>query len=350
MALPSPYDLSDPYSSSANPYFRRANQQQMAAIAPGTPGYPPMENPFPPPRPQEAPQQPPGALKTMTIQPAVGPPPASGGPSLAPNIAPQQPSPSPASPMTLPPPQIPGASTPPLPPSGGAPGATGATQPAPGANPTGAPPAATPPSSTALSSSNDLINRIYGLLNKDSEEKAKEKSMGELKGIVDQMTKASTPTLRPIDESGLQVPDPMTTLMRMRSMQPRYAYGGPVGFARGGVLRLMRGGYPLQYLEGRPGLPLRSPYARGDFVPPSAGRSGRSDDIEARLSPGEFVFDAETTSLLGDGNSEAGARKLESLRQNIRTHKGRALARGDFSPDAKPSAEAYMHAHRRGHR
>lgn len=38
----------------------------------------------------------------------------------------------------------------------------------------------------------------------------------------------------------------------------------------------------------------------------------------ARLSSGEFVFDAATVAALGDGNNAAGAKKLNQLREAIR--------------------------------
>ena len=69
--------------------------------------------------------------------------------------------------------------------------------------------------------------------------------------------------------------------------------------------------------------------------------SGRDDVINAKLSNNEFVIDAETVALLGDGSPDDGARKLEELRASIRKHKGKALAKGKFSPDAKPAA-AYL--------
>lgn len=62
---------------------------------------------------------------------------------------------------------------------------------------------------------------------------------------------------------------------------------------------------------------------------------GRSDSIEARLSDGEYVIDAETVALLGNGSTKAGAAMLDQMRQQIRKQKGRALAKGKFSPDAK---------------
>ena len=69
--------------------------------------------------------------------------------------------------------------------------------------------------------------------------------------------------------------------------------------------------------------------------------TGRSDSIEARLSDGEYVIDAETVALLGNGSTKAGAAMLDQMRQGIRQQKGRALAKGKFSPDAK-SPLAYM--------
>lgn len=82
--------------------------------------------------------------------------------------------------------------------------------------------------------------------------------------------------------------------------------------------------------------------ATGGHVPTHGGAGGREDTISAQLSEGEYVVDAETVALLGDGSTAAGAAKLEKLRENIRKHKGRALAKGNISPNAKPNVEAYM--------
>jgi hypothetical protein len=69
------------------------------------------------------------------------------------------------------------------------------------------------------------------------------------------------------------------------------------------------------------------------------GGTGRSDSIDARLSDGEYVMDAETVSMLGDGSSKAGAQRLDQFRANIRKQKGRELAKGKFSPNAKRPEE-----------
>jgi len=68
---------------------------------------------------------------------------------------------------------------------------------------------------------------------------------------------------------------------------------------------------------------------------------GRADKIDAKLSDGEYVIDAETVALLGNGSSKAGAQQLDKFRVNIRKHKGQKLASGKFSANAK-SPEAYM--------
>lgn len=89
----------------------------------------------------------------------------------------------------------------------------------------------------------------------------------------------------------------------------------------------MRAPSPLQMLSRAQGNAVRGP------------GTGRSDDIPAQLSDGEYIIDAETTAMLGDGSSEAGAAKLDMMREAIRKHKGQALAKGKFSPDAKSPLE-----------
>ena len=98
----------------------------------------------------------------------------------------------------------------------------------------------------------------------------------------------------------------------------------PTGMAHGGSLAAKRGGRP----------------SRSSFAVNGPG-TGRSDDISAVLSDGEYVIDAETVALLGDGSSKAGAQKLDDLRVKIRKHKGRRLSQGRFSSDAK-KPEAYL--------
>lgn len=98
----------------------------------------------------------------------------------------------------------------------------------------------------------------------------------------------------------------------------RLAKGGGLGFHYDGLESPLSS--TSRYMHGGPG-------------------SGRGDEIDAKLSPKEYVFDAETVALLGDGNPDYGAKMLDEMRQRIRKHKGKALAKGKFSPDAKGPEE-----------
>jgi hypothetical protein len=71
------------------------------------------------------------------------------------------------------------------------------------------------------------------------------------------------------------------------------------------------------------------------------GGSGRADTIHAKLSDGEYVIDAETVALLGDGSTKEGAKRLDEMRKKLRMQKGKTLAKGGFSPAAK-SPLAYL--------
>lgn len=98
---------------------------------------------------------------------------------------------------------------------------------------------------------------------------------------------------------------------------------GTTGYAKGGRAR-----GALAFVSDKP-LPARG-----------AG-GGRADQIPALLSDGEYVMDAETVALLGDGSLDEGTRKLDSLRVNVRKHKGANLAKGKISANARP-AERYL--------
>ena len=84
--------------------------------------------------------------------------------------------------------------------------------------------------------------------------------------------------------------------------------------------------------DARPG------FAVGGYAVGGPG-DGREDKIPAMLSNGEYVMDAETVALLGNGSGEAGADALDKFRVNIRKHKGRKLAKGEFSVNAKKPEE-----------
>lgn len=102
---------------------------------------------------------------------------------------------------------------------------------------------------------------------------------------------------------------------------------------------------PTTIGEGRAQLPVAntrstiSPsrgYARGGALGYVHGAStGQADDVPANLSSGEYVFDADVVSALGDGNNAAGAKILDEARERIRAHK-RSASNDSIPPPAKP--------------
>lgn len=96
---------------------------------------------------------------------------------------------------------------------------------------------------------------------------------------------------------------------------------------------------PEQQFFSAPAAPAVAPQQLADGG--SAGSHGRSDDVPAMLSRGEYVIDAETMALLGNGDPFAGADVMDKWRVNVRKHKGGNLAKGGISPDAK-TPERYM--------
>lgn len=64
--------------------------------------------------------------------------------------------------------------------------------------------------------------------------------------------------------------------------------------------------------------------AAGGLLQMAAGgrpSGGQDDVVPINAAHGEYIFDADTVSALGDGNTEAGAAKLDEMRHNIRKHK-----------------------------
>jgi hypothetical protein len=72
--------------------------------------------------------------------------------------------------------------------------------------------------------------------------------------------------------------------------------------------------------------------------------TGQSDKVPAMLSPGEYVFDADAVAAAGDGNTEAGAKKLDEMRRTMRAHK-RSASANKIPPKAKPLKQ-YMNGGR----
>lgn len=85
------------------------------------------------------------------------------------------------------------------------------------------------------------------------------------------------------------------------------------GYMPGGIAMLAGGGNTSRYLRG-PGDGV------SDSIPAKFDHSGQP----ARLADGEFVIDARTVSEIGNGSSEAGARKLYAMMDRV--HKARKKA------------------------
>ncbi len=121
----------------------------------------------------------------------------------------------------------------------------------------------------------------------------------------------------------------------------------PIKYANGGQVAPQSDDYGY-YTYGEIPQTMRN-FAEGGLsaLANQGGFDGRSDDIPAVLSDGEFVFDAETVALLGNGSSKAGANRLEEMRQSVRKQKGGALSKGNFSPDAKHPL-AYLKSSKKG--
>lgn len=78
------------------------------------------------------------------------------------------------------------------------------------------------------------------------------------------------------------------------------------------------------------------------------GQGGGQDDVvHALVAPGEYVWDADTVSALGDGNNAHGAQVLDKFREELRAHKRSAPATS-IPPKAKAPAAYLSAAQRKG--
>jgi hypothetical protein len=82
--------------------------------------------------------------------------------------------------------------------------------------------------------------------------------------------------------------------------------GGDDNMMQGGIASLAKGGLPPRYIRGG-----------GDGMSDSI-RARISGKQEARLADGEFVVPADVVSHLGNGSSNAGAKKLYSMMDRVR--------------------------------
>lgn len=99
--------------------------------------------------------------------------------------------------------------------------------------------------------------------------------------------------------------------------------GEPLPFKEGGMLpdEMMQGTEEIAY-----------PSTLGNYI--MGNSKGQDDDVNAKLSNGEFVIPADIVADLGDGNNNAGANVLYELMNNVRKHKRGGKVK--LPPKAKP--------------
>ena len=135
----------------------------------------------------------------------------------------------------------------------------------------------------------------------------------------------------PINVPAYQSPEQQLGLEGFYDMmnQRLAGYGGYGGFAAGGGV----GGEPNLggYSDG--GRLLKGPGdGVSDSIPASIG--GRQP---ARLADGEFVVPARIVSELGNGSTEAGARKLYAMMDRIQKGRRKSVGKGKVAVDSKAS-------------
>jgi hypothetical protein len=115
---------------------------------------------------------------------------------------------------------------------------------------------------------------------------------------------------------------PLVSLLPQLGLPPQavraliHGGGGGVGMAEGG---------PLEQT---------GPLSHGDYGLVSGGGDGQSDTVPINASAGEYVFDAETVSMLGNGSNDAGADILDQWREYLREHK-RSASSDEIGPESK---------------
>jgi len=109
-------------------------------------------------------------------------------------------------------------------------------------------------------------------------------------------------------------------------------YGGSYGFNRGGMAGYAKGGLSTlgSYSDG--GRLLRGPGdGVSDSIPATIGKKRQP----ARLADGEFVVPARIVSELGNGSTEAGARKLYAMLDRIQANRKKSIGKGKVAANSR---------------
>ena len=112
----------------------------------------------------------------------------------------------------------------------------------------------------------------------------------------------------------------------------RYADGGMTGYAMGGGLGTLG-----SYSDG--GRLLKGPgVGVSDSIPATIGTKGQP----ARLADGEFVVPARIVSELGNGSTEAGAKKLYAMMDRVQRARGKTTGKNKVAANSR--ADKYLPA------
>jgi hypothetical protein len=168
----------------------------------------------------------------------------------------------------------------------------------------------------------------------------------------------SAPVAGQQQAAGPTAPQPATVSAPVTTGTAMMKRGGPVRYAAGGDAT---SGFVMNNNPSalKTMMAQRKPYGMPPTTPPvtslpnrgmSSGGSrhvqgpgdGTSDSIPARLANGEYVMDAQTVSMAGNGDNGSGAKALDQFRENLRKHKGGALAKGKMAPDTHKDLMKYL--------
>lgn len=143
------------------------------------------------------------------------------------------------------------------------------------------------------------------------------------------------------DQLAAATPAPITTMPAPTTSMPMMAAGGPVEEMsdRNAALTLMADGGQM-YAAG--GVSHLGDYSDGGRLLKGPG-DGVSDSIPAtiadkrpaRLADGEFVVPARIVSELGNGSTEAGARKLYAMMDRIQKARGKTTGKNRVAVDSR---------------
>jgi len=126
------------------------------------------------------------------------------------------------------------------------------------------------------------------------------------------------------DKSGQEIPTPIA--------ESQYADGGMAGYSVGGGL-----GSLGSYSDG--GRLLKGPGdGVSDSIPATIGAKGQP----ARLADGEFVVPARIVSELGNGSTEAGAKKLYAMMDRVQRARGKTTGKNKVAANTR--ADKYLPA------